>query len=207
MIIKKILAYIRFLPIIIFYGIYKNNRRLKEDVDRWLKDDSRSLNEKLIYLMYTFKEFRNLFIYRNRYPKAHRLFCKWIAFWYPPEKTLYIECPDIGGGFYIQHGFATYISARKIGKNFWVNQQVTIGYNGTDGCPTIGDNCMVTCGAKVLGNITLGDCTRVGANAVVIKNYKRGYGVLVGVPATAKNESSKEKLKSLGIDFDEALFD
>ena len=51
------------------------------------------------------------------------------------------------------------------------------------------------------------DCTRVGANAVVIKDYKRGYGVLVGVPATAKNESSKERLKFLGIDFDETLFD
>ncbi len=121
------------------------------------------------------------------------------------KKTLYIECPDIGGGFFIQHGFATYIAAQKIGKNFSVNQQVTIGYRGT-GTPTIGNNCMVTCGAKVLGNITIGDNTRIGANAVVLKDYKRGHEILVGVPAVPKNESGKERLKSLGIEFDESLF-
>ena len=126
---------------------------------------------------------------------------------YPPERTLYLECPDIGGGLYIQHGFATYISAQKIGKNFSVNQQVTIGYNGTTGCPIIGDNCMVMCGAKVLGGITIGNCTRIGANAVVIRNYKRGHAILVGVPAVPKKEASKELLLSSGIEIDETLFD
>ena len=124
----------------------------------------------------------------------------------PPENTLFIECPDIEGGLYIQHGFATYISAQRIGKNFSVNQQVTIGHNGTGQSPIIGDNCMVMCGAKVLGDITIGNNTRIGANAVVIREYKRGYGVLVGVPAVPKNESSKERLKQLGIEFDETLF-
>ena len=66
---------------------------------------------------------------------------------------------------------------------------------------------MVTCGAKVLGGIVIGDNTRIGANAVVIRDYKRGYGILVGVPAVPKKESSKERLKSLGINFDESLFD
>lgn len=162
--------------------------------------------KKIIILLSEYKEFRNLFIYRNRYAKPHRLFCKWVALWYPPEKTLYIECPDIGGGFYIQHGFATYIAAQKIGKNFSVNQQVTIGYNDDMKSPIIGDNVMVMCGAKVLGGITIGNNTRIGANAVVIRDYKRGYGVLVGVPAVPKNESTKERLKALNIDFDESLF-
>lgn len=204
---KKIFAYIRFIPIYIFNFIYSKNVRLHEDVDRWYKDDTLSFNKKLLLLLYQYKEFRNLFIYRNRYPNAHRLFCYWIKFWYPPEKTLYIECPDIGGGFYIQHGFATYISAKKIGKNCSVNQQVTIGYNSGLDCPTLGNNVMVTCGAKVLGGIVIGDNTRIGANAVVIRDYKRGYGILVGVPAVPKKESSKERLKSLGINFDESLFD
>lgn len=203
---RKIISYIRFLPILIFYSVYKNNERLKEDVDRWIKSDSMSFNKKVATLLYTFKEFRNLFIYRNRYPNPHRIFCCWIKFWYPPEKTLYIECPDIGGGCYIQHGFSTYIAAKKIGKNFSVNQQVTIGYSSGKDCPTIGDDVMVMCGAKVLGGITIGDCTRIGANAVVIRDYKRGYGILVGVPAVPKKETTKEKLISLGIEFDESLF-
>lgn len=204
---KKLIIYLRYFPIWIFSFLYKDNERLREDVDRWIKSDSLSYNQKIATLLYSLKEFRNLFIYRNRYPNPHRIFCRWIKLWYPPEKTLYIECPDIGGGFYIQHGFATYIAARKIGKNFSVNQQVTIGYNSGMDCPTIGDNVMVTCGAKVLGGIEIGNCTRIGANAVVIRDYKRGYGVLVGVPAVPKKESSKEKLKSLGIEFDESLFD
>ena len=47
--------------------------------------------KKIIILLSEYKEFRNLFIYRNRYAKPHRLFCKWVALWYPPEKTLYID--------------------------------------------------------------------------------------------------------------------
>lgn len=204
---RNLFIYIRFLPIAIFSVIYKNNDRLIMDVRRWTNKEYVSLNKDLAILLSNFKEFRNLFIYRNRYPKAHRLFCKWIKFWYPPEKTLYIECPDIGGGFFIQHGFATYIAAKKIGENCSVNQQVTIGYNSGMDCPTLGDNVMVTCGAKVLGGIEIGDNTRIGANAVVLKDYKRGHGILVGVPAVPKKEASKELLLSLGIKIDESLFD
>lgn len=172
------------------------------DVNRWDKREV-SFNQKTAFLLYTYKEFRNLFIYRN---SNHKLFARWIRLWYPPEKTLYIATPDIGGGFYIQHGFATYISAQRIGENCSVNQQVTIGYNSDGKCPIIGDNCMITCGAKVLGGITIGDCTRIGANAVVIRDYKRGYGVLVGVPARPVKETSKERLLRLGIKINEEDF-
>lgn len=205
---RKYLAYIRFLPILLFAYIYRKNIRLKEDVDRWIKPtDNKSFYKRLAILLYTFRQFRNIFIYRNTLPENHRFFCWLVKFIYPPEGTLYLECPDIDGGLYIQHGFATYISAKKIGKNFSVNQQVTIGYNGTTGCPIIGDNCMVMCGAKVLGDIELGDCTRVGANAVVIRDYKRGHGTLVGVPAVAKKEISKQELLDGGVKIDETLFD
>ncbi len=204
---RNLFIYIRFLPIAIFSAIYKNNDRLIMDVKRWTNKECVSLNKDLAVLLFNFKEFRNLFIYRNRYPKAHRVFCHWIKFWYPPEKTLYLECPDIGGGFYIQHGFATYIAAKKIGENCSVNQQVTIGYNGLSKSPIIGDRCMIMCGAKVLGEVELGECTRVGANAVVIRDYKRGHGTLVGVPAVAKKEISKEDLLNAGVKIDESLFD
>lgn len=199
---KKIFVYIRYFPIVIFATLYNKNERLREDLPRWDKSDI-SFHKKIAFLLFDVREFRNLFIYRNR---DHKVFYRWAKFWYRPEPTLYIECPDIGGGFYIQHGFSTYIAAQKIGKNFSINQQITIGHRGTDGCPLIGDNVMVTCGAKVLGNIEIGDNTRIGANAVVLKDYKRGHGVLVGVPAVPKKEATKELLQSLGVDFDESLF-
>lgn len=43
-------------------------------------------------------------------------------------ETLYINTPEIDPRLFIQHGFATNISALKIGSDCWINQQVTIGY-------------------------------------------------------------------------------
>lgn len=150
------------------------------DVNRWQKGNE-SLNGKIANLLFSYREFRNLFIYRNN---THIIFSRWIKLWYPPEKTLYIVSPDIGGGFYIQHGFATYISAEKIGENCWVNQQVTIGFKDDSGkSPVIGDNVTVSCGAKVLGNIILGNKMVIGANAVVTKSFPQGNCIIAGVPA------------------------
>lgn len=46
----------------------------------------------------------------------------------------------------------------------------------------IGDDVMITCGAKVLGEITVGDGAVIGANAVVIRDVEPG-AVMGGVPA------------------------
>lgn len=193
---RSILLYMRFVPIVIFAFIFNDNKRLRMDVDRWIKPQNmESFYKRLAVLLHTKKEFRNLFIHRNKFPRNHKFFCAWIKLWYPPEPTLYLECSDIGGGLFIQHGFSSYISPEKMGDNCWINQQVTIGYNGGLKAPRIGNNVMITCGAKVLGDIEIGDNTRVGANAVVLRDYKRGNGILVGVPAVPKKEASEESLR------------
>lgn len=205
---RKIIEYFRFIPILLFYPLYKNNQRLIADIKRWTKsDNNNSYLKSIAHLLFTYREFRNLFVYRNSCTEKHPIFSRWVKIWYPIDKTLFIECADIGGGFFIQHGFATYITAEKIGNNFSVNQQVTIGYSGAGKSPVIGNNCTVMCGAKVLGDIQLGDYTRVGANAVVIRDYKRGHGTLVGVPAVAKKEVSKQALIESGIKIDDSLFE
>ena len=150
------------------------------DLDRWQKIFSMDGTKTVVLanLLWSKKEFRNLFIYRNSH---RRIFRYWIALWYRPMDTLFIETPEIGGGLFIQHGFATMIAAKSIGENCWINQQVTIGYTDK-GCPVIGNNVMITCGAKVLGDITVGDGAVIGANAVVVKNVEPG-AVMGGVPA------------------------
>jgi serine O-acetyltransferase len=95
--------------------------------------------------------------------------------------TLFIDTPSIGEGLFIQHGFSTIIAARSIGKNCWVNQQVTIGFSDKGKLPTLGDYVQVTAGAKVFGDITIGDNARIGANAVVCKNVPPNCTV-VGMP-------------------------
>lgn len=108
-------------------------------------------------------EFRNLFYYRL--PRAR--FFKFLS---RPESTLHIHTANIGPGLFIQHGFATIISAESIGAGCWINQQVSIGYTDATGAPKIGNNVTINAGAKVLGNIVVGDNVKVGANAVVLKN-------------------------------------
>ncbi len=176
--IRSILQIIRLLMVLPWVD-WKDNK-FKKDLKRW-QDICRlegSQTAILAQLLWSWKEFRNLFIYRNSH---RRVFRYWIALWYRPMDTLFIETPEIGGGLYIQHGFATMIAAKSIGENCWINQQVTIGYTGK-GCPVIGNNVMITCGAKVLGDISVGDGAIIGANAVVVKDVEPG-AIMGGVPA------------------------
>lgn len=79
---------------------------------------------------------------------------------------LYINCKSLGPRCMIQHGHSTWIEAENVGSDFWVNQNVTIGWaNG--GRPKIGNNVLVRTGAVVVGNIEIGDGVRIFANAVV----------------------------------------
>lgn len=176
--LKCLIVLIRLVPILPF--VKWNESNFSKDLNRWKEIGHLEVSEVavLAQLLWDKKEFRNLFIYRNSHRRIYRY---WIALWYRPMDTLFIETPEIGGGLFIQHGFATMIAAQSIGENCWINQQVTIGYTGK-GCPVIGNNVMITCGAKVLGDITVGDGAVIGANAVVVKDVEPG-AVMGGVPA------------------------
>ena len=104
-----------------------------------------------------------------------------LKFLVPPMPTLYIYTPSIGGGLFIQHGFATIICAKSIGRHCHINQQVTIGYKGAL-APVLGDNVTVTCGAKILGGVKVEDNVVIGANAVVVKDVPANT-IVAGVPA------------------------
>lgn len=153
---------------------------IDEDIAHWQEillweGDNESLLRRLLSEK---PEFRNLLYYRLG---GIRVISRLLRFFLPPLPTLYIWTPKIGGGLFIQHGFATVIAAKEIGTHCFVNQQVTIGYNG-DKAPTLGNNVMITCGAKVLGGVTIGNNVIVGANSVVVKDIPSDVTV-VGVPA------------------------
>lgn len=94
------------------------------------------------------KEYRSLLQYRLRGGDLRKEIVKIL---FPGMSTLYINTSDIGPRLYIQHGFSTIISAKKIGSNCWINQQVTIGYSFAPESPTIGNGVRISAGAKVLG--------------------------------------------------------
>ena len=155
--------------------------RLLKDLIRWKEIQHIDCPDRkaMAILLWRFKEFRNLVIYRH---SAHPIRGRMIALFYPPLSTLFLDTPEIGGGLYIQHGFSTMVAAKSIGENCWINQQVTIGYNGQGDPPVIGDWVTITCGAKVLGDIHVGSHVTVGANAVVTRDVP-DHCVVGGVPA------------------------
>ena len=182
---RKIFDCIQLLRFLLVYPFWSSDEKLEQDVERWKKilGLQGTYFKVLKKLLWSHKEFRNLVIYRY---SDRPFFKRWIAVVYPPMESLYIEAKEIGGGLFIQHGFATMIAAEKIGENCWINQQVTIGYKDNTRSPIIGNNVMITCGAKVLGNITVGDNSVIGANAVVVKDVEPG-STMVGIPAKPIN--------------------
>lgn len=169
---------IRLLPHYILFNFHSNNKIIKYDVLRWLKiiDYDNNAHFGFIFLMSFYPEYRNLFY--KRIGKIH-LIINWLC---PKMNTLFIATNDIGPGLFIQHGFATIIAAKSIGKDCWINQQVTIGYSNKTDTPELGDNVVVNAGAKIIGKVKVGKNSIVGANAVVVKNVPDNCTV-VGVPA------------------------
>ncbi|MBU4616841.1 serine acetyltransferase [Rhodococcus sp. GG48] len=159
----------------------KTTATVEKDLESWVRGITNptlrglSPTDQFVFLALRHAEFRSLLNVRvRRAPLPLRLMVRIL---YPPLPTLRIFATEIGEGFFIQNGASTAIDAVRIGKNFWINQQVTIGHT-SGGCPTIGDNVRVACGAKVLGPIELKDGATVGANALVVESIEAGVTVV-----------------------------
>lgn len=91
----------------------------------------------------------------------------------------------IGEGFFIDHGAGVVIGeTTEIGDNVTIYQGVTLGGTGKEKGkrhPTIGNNVVISTGAKVLGAIYVGDNSKIGAGSVVLKDVPPNSTV-VGVP-------------------------
>lgn len=176
---RNILIYIRFLiPSLMLV----KNEIFMQDVHRWKMVYKMNYSDwkSIAQLLWLYKEFRNVVYYRLR--RDHIIRSTIFKLFYPLLSTLYITTPDIGGGLFIHHGFSTVISAKSIGKNCWINQQVTIGWTNKPNPPVIGDDVTITCGAKVLGDIHVGNKSIIGANAVVVHDVPNNV-VVGGIPA------------------------
>jgi serine O-acetyltransferase len=93
----------------------------------------------------------------------------------------------IGRRFFIDHGMGIVIGETcEIGDNVTIFQGVTLGGTGKERGkrhPTLHDNVLVATGAKVLGSITIGENSKVGAGSVVLKDVPPNATV-VGIPGT-----------------------
>jgi serine O-acetyltransferase len=91
----------------------------------------------------------------------------------------------LGSGLFIDHATGVVIGeTAEVGDDVTIYHGVTLGGSGNDTGkrhPTIGDRVIIGAGAKVLGAIKIGDDSRIGANAVVVKEVPSS-SVVVGVP-------------------------
>jgi serine O-acetyltransferase len=92
---------------------------------------------------------------------------------------------QIGRGFFIDHGMGVVIGETAvIGDFVTLFQGVTLGGTGKERGkrhPTLGNHVVVGAGAKVLGNITIGDFVKIGANSVVLRSVPSNSTV-IGIP-------------------------
>ncbi len=106
----------------------------------------------------------------------------------------------IGRRFFIDHGMGVVIGeTAEVGDDVMLYHGVTLGGRTRDGGkrhPTLEDGVAVGAGAKILGPITIGAHSAVGANAVVTKDAPAD-SVLVGVPAKARPRQVGEDTRAL----------
>lgn len=165
-------------------GIWK---RMKEDVDTILEQDPAA---------------RNRFEVITTYSGLHALWHHRIAHGLYKRKWYYLSRfisqtsrlitgieihpgAKIGRRFFIDHGMGVVIGETcEIGDGVTLYQGVTLGGTGKEKGkrhPTIEDNVLIASGSKVLGNITIGEHSKVGANSVVLHDVP-AYSTVVGIP-------------------------
>ncbi len=114
----------------------------------------------------------------------------------------------IGEGLFIDHGMGVVIGETTIiGDGCVLFQGVTLGGTGKETGkrhPTLGNNVMVSAGAKVLGNILIGDNVKIGAQSVVLKDVPHDSTV-VGVPGRIVIHKG-QRVATKGVDLDQVNF-
>jgi len=115
---------------------------------------------------------------------------------------------QIGRRFFIDHGMGVVIGeTAEIGNDCTLYHGVTLGgtsWNPGKRHPTLRDRVMVGAGAKILGPVTVGHDTQIGANAVVISDVSTGMTV-VGIPGRVVLPPERRRISPHGIDLDHHL--
>ncbi len=163
-------------------------KRLRLDIAAAKANDPAARNKFEIWLTYSGVHALSWHRWANRLYRMHlkllaRITSQWCKFCTGIEIH---PAAKIAAGVFIDHGNGVVIGeTAEVGKGTVIYQGVTLGGTGKGGGkrhPTIGENCVISAGAKVLGNITVGDFAKVGAGAVVLKNVPP-HATVVGVPA------------------------
>ncbi len=163
-------------------------KRLRADINAAKRNDPAARSKFEIWLTYSGVHALSwhrcaAFFYKIKLKLIARIISQWA------RKRTGIEihpAAKIAAGVFIDHGSGVVIGeTAEVGEGTVLYQGCTLGGTGKETGkrhPTVGKNCVISAGAKVLGNITIGDGAKVGAGAVVLRDVPANATV-VGVPA------------------------
>jgi serine O-acetyltransferase len=162
-------------------------RQLHQDVQAILERDPAAKSVIEVVLCYPSFHAVNMhrtahWLYKRKLVLLPRLLSQWNRFFTGIEIH---PGAVIGSGLFIDHGMGVVIGeTTEIGDNVTIYQGVTLGGTGKEKGkrhPTIGNNVVISTGAKVLGSFTVGDNVKIGANSVVLRDVPPNCTV-IGVP-------------------------
>ena len=163
-------------------------KRLRMDIAAAMENDPAARSKFEVWLTYSGVKALSHHSLANRLYKMRLKLLARIVSQYSRHRTGIEIHPaaEIAPGVFIDHGMGVVIGeTAQVGEGSVIYQGVTLGGTGKQSGkrhPTVGQRCVISAGAKVLGNITIGDCAKVGAGAVVLRDVP-AHATVVGVPA------------------------
>lgn len=161
-------------------------KRIREEISVIRQRDPAIHSAMEVFLYPSFKVMLHYRLAHKLYLKKHYFFARWISQRGVRKTGIEIHPgAQIGSGFFIDHGNGVIIGETAvIGDNVTLYQGVTLGGTGKEQGkrhPTVGNNVMISAGAKVLGSFKIGDNSKIGAGSVVLEEVPPNSTV-VGVP-------------------------
>ena len=151
------------------------------------------------FLYPSFKVMMHYRIAHKLYTQGHYFLARWVSQRGVRKTGIEIHPgAQIGENFFIDHGNGVIIGETAVvGNNVTLYQGVTLGGTGKEHGkrhPTIGDNVMISAGAKVLGSFTIGENSKIGAGSVVLEAVPPNCTV-VGVPGRIVKRNNQKLVR------------
>lgn len=181
---------------VIGMGFLKN---IKNEIRVIRERDPAIHSDMEVFLYPSFKVMMHYRIAHKLYEKGHYFLARWVSQRGVRKTGIEIHPgAQIGENFFIDHGNGVIIGETAIvGNNVTLYQGVTLGGTGKEHGkrhPTIGDNVMISAGAKVLGSFTIGENSKIGAGSVVLEAVPPNCTV-VGVPGRIVKRNNQKLVR------------
>ena len=181
---------------VIVMGFLKN---IKNEIKVIRERDPAIHSDMEVFLYPSFKVMMHYRIAHKLYTQGHYFLARWVSQRGVRKTGIEIHPgAQIGENSFIDHGNGVIIGETAIvGNNVTLYQGVTLGGTGKEHGkrhPTIGDNVMISAGAKVLGSFTIGENSKIGAGSVVLEAVPPNCTV-VGVPGRIVKRNNQKLVR------------